>query len=109
MQGAKSFEISKQLVWDAYRKVKSNNDAAGIDSITIADFEKNLKDNLYRIWNRMSSGCYFPSAVRMIEIPKADGRSRTLGIPTVEDRVAQSLNGFTCPPEMLCGLDFQDF
>lgn len=100
MQGAKSYEISKQLVWEAYRKVKSNNGAAGIDSITIADFEKDLKNNLYRVWNRMSSGCYFPSAVRMIEIPKSDGRSRTLGIPTVEDRIAQMVVVMSLEPSI---------
>jgi RNA-directed DNA polymerase len=89
MQGAKSFEISKQLVWEAYLKVKSNQGSAGVDNVTILDFEKNLKGNLYKIWNRMSSGSYMPPAVRLIEIPKADGKMRTLGIPTVGDRIAQ--------------------
>ena len=89
MQGAKSFEISKQLVWEAYLKVKSNQGSAGVDNVTILDFEKNLKGNLYKIWNRMSSGSYMPPPVRLIEIPKSDGKMRTLGIPTVADKIAQ--------------------
>ena len=89
MKKAKPFEIAKQVVWKAWKQVKANKGAAGVDSETIADFERNLKDNLYKIWNRMSSGTYFPPAVRTVKIPKPDGRQRTLGIPTVGDRVAQ--------------------
>ena len=82
MQGAKSIEISKQIVWEAYLKVKSNQGSAGIDKITILDFEKNLKGNLYKIWNRMSSGSYMPPPVKRVEIAKSDGTLRPLGIPT---------------------------
>ena len=89
MKRAKPFEISKKVVWEAWERVKANHGAAGVDEESIADFEKGLKDNLYKIWNRMSSGCYFPPAVRTVGIPKKDGRVRLLGIPTVADRVAQ--------------------
>ncbi len=86
---AKPFEISKWEVWEAYRKVRANKGAAGVDDQSIADFEKNLKGNLYKIWNRMSSGSYFPPPVRTVKIPKAGGGKRKLGIPTVSDRIAQ--------------------
>lgn len=89
MKKAKPFEISKKVVWEAWKRVKANHGAAGVDEESIADFEKDLKDNLYKIWNRMSSGCYFPRGVRTVGIPKKDGRVRLLGIPTVADRVAQ--------------------
>ena len=85
----KPFSICKQVVWEAYRRVKANQGAAGVDGQSIKDFEVNLKDNLYKIWNRMSSGSYFPPPVRTVDIPKSDGRSRRLGIPAVSDRVAQ--------------------
>src|SRR5688500_18511724 len=91
MQKAKSFEISKHLVWQAYLRVKENNGSGGVDGIELEDFEKNLKDNLYKLWNRMSSGCYFPQAVKLVEIPKDGGGTRPLGIPTIEDRVAQQV------------------
>ena len=86
---AKPFEISKWVVWEAYQKVKANQGAAGVDAESVADFEKDLKDNLYKIWNRMSSGSYLPPPVRMVAIPKAGGGQRMLGIPTVSDRIAQ--------------------
>ena len=89
MSSVKSYEITKQSVWDAYERVKANKGAAGVDGQTIAMFEENLKDNLYKLWNRMSSGSYFPPAVRYVEIPKSDGKTRKLGIPTVSDRIAQ--------------------
>ncbi len=89
MSSVKSFEIPKQLVWAAYKRVKANGGAAGIDGQTVAMFEENLKDNLYKLWNRMSSGSYLPPAVRYVEIPKSDGKTRKLGIPTVSDRIAQ--------------------
>ena len=89
MQRAKSFTISKQLIWEAWLKVKFNQGAAGIDGQTIKDFEKDVKNNLYKIWNRMSSGSYIPPAVKLVEIPKSGGGQRPLGIPTVADRVAQ--------------------
>lgn len=89
MDKTKPFEISKHVVWDAYKRVKANKGAAGIDDESLADFEENLKDNLYKIWNRMSSGSYFPPPVRAVEIPKKNGGVRILGVPTVADRIAQ--------------------
>ena len=89
LEKAKSFEISKHLLWNAYKRVKQNGGAAGVDRQTIEDFERKLKGNLYKIWNRMSSGSYFPSAVRRVEIPKKSGGTRPLGIPTVADRIGQ--------------------
>jgi group II intron reverse transcriptase/maturase len=86
---AKPFSIAKQEVWGAYKRVKVNRGAAGIDRQTVEEFEKDLSNNLYKLWNRMSSGSYFPAPVRRVEIPKPDGRKRPLGIPTVADRVAQ--------------------
>jgi len=85
----KPFCISKWAVLEAWTKVRANQGAAGIDDVTVAQFEKKLKPNLYRIWNRMSSGSYVPPPVRRVMIPKPDGRERPLGIPTVGDRVAQ--------------------
>ena len=85
----KPFNISKHSVLEAYKKVKRNKGGAGVDGITMQDFERNLKDNLYKIWNRLSSGSYFPPAVLRVEIPKSDGSIRPLGIPTVADRIAQ--------------------
>ncbi len=89
----KSFVIPKQLVWEAYQRVKANKGAAGVDGQSIADFEVDLKNNLYKIWNRMSSGTYFPPPVMAVEIPKTGngGGTRTLGVPTVADRVAQTV------------------
>jgi RNA-directed DNA polymerase len=89
MDIAKSYHISKHVVMEAYKRVKANKGAAGVDDETIEEFEKNLKDNLYKIWNRMSSGSYFPPPVKAVEIPKADGKKRKLGIPTLSDRIAQ--------------------
>jgi RNA-directed DNA polymerase len=86
---AKPFCIAKREVWEAYKRVRANRGAAGIDGQTIAEFEENLSNNLFRIWNRMSSGSYLPPPVRRVEIPKGDGRTRPLGIPTVADRIAQ--------------------
>ena len=81
----KSFDISKQAVWDSYLKVKSNQGAAGIDHCSIEEFEQDLKNNLYKMWNRMSSGSYFPPPILRVEIPKGNGEMRALGIPTVAD------------------------
>ena len=86
----KPFSIAKRTVWDAYQHVKANRGAAGIDDETIAMFEQNLSKNLYKLWNRMSSGSYIPPPVKQVEIPKASGGTRKLGIPTVSDRVAQT-------------------
>jgi len=93
MHTAKSFEISKHVVWEAYKRVKANKGAAGVDNITMEIFEENLKSNLYKIWNRMSSGSYIPPAVRVVEIPKGTKGTRKLGIPTVSDRIAQMVAG----------------
>lgn len=88
----KSIPIAKRMVWEAYKKVRKNKGAAGIDNETIAMYEERLDDNLYILWNRMSSGSYFPISVLEVEIPKDDGKKkRKLGIPTVNDRVAQQV------------------
>lgn len=89
MGKTKSFVISKQVVWEAYKEVKANKGSAGIDEESMEQFEERLKDNLYKLWNRMSSGCYFPSPVKAVEIPKKGKGTRILGIPTVTDRIAQ--------------------
>lgn len=91
MTEAKPFEISKEIVWEAYQRVKKNDGASGVDGQEIKDFEERLKDNLYKIWNRMSSGSYMPEAVRVVGIPKENGKTRELGIPTVADRIAQMI------------------
>src|SRR3954464_11160175 len=85
---AKPFDIPKRLVWDAYQRGKANRGAAGVDGGSLAAFEPDLKNNLYKVWNRMASGSYHPPPVRLVEIPKATGGPRPLGIPTVSDRVA---------------------
>lgn len=87
----KPYVIAKRAVWEAYQQVKANRGAAGIDDETIAMFEQNLPKNLYKLWNRMSSGSYFPPPVKQVEIPKAKGGTRKLGIPTVADRIAQTV------------------
>lgn len=87
----KPFGIPKRAVWEAYEKVKANKGAPGVDTVSVAEFEKDLKNNLYKIWNRMSSGTYFPPPVRAVEIPKTGGGVRVLGVPTVEDRIAQTV------------------
>jgi len=88
---AKPYDIPKNLVWEAYQRVKANRGAAGVDGESLEAFEKDLKGNLYKIWNRMSSGSYFPSPVRRVEIAKASGGTRGLGIPTVADRIVQTV------------------
>jgi RNA-directed DNA polymerase len=87
----KSFEISTRAVWRAWLRVKANKGAAGVDEQSILEFERDLKGNLYKLWNRLSSGSYFPPPVRAVEIPKRDGSSRMLGVPTVADRIAQTV------------------
>ncbi len=89
MSKTKSFEIPTKVVGEAYKRVKANHGAAGVDKVSIEAFETNLEDNLYKIWNRMSSGSYFPPPVRQVEIPKDEKSTRKLGIPTVADRIAQ--------------------
>jgi group II intron reverse transcriptase/maturase len=91
MTSTKPFDIAKRDVWEAYQQVKANRGAAGIDEETIAMFEEHLAGNLYKLWNRMSSGSYFPPPVKQVEIPKAKGGFRKLGIPTVSDRIAQTI------------------
>jgi RNA-directed DNA polymerase len=91
MNEAKPFLISKREVWKAYQRVKANKGAAGVDEQSITEFERNLKDNLYKLWNRMASGSYFPPPVRTVKIPKTGGGERRLGIPTVADRIAQTI------------------
>jgi RNA-directed DNA polymerase len=88
---AKPFDIPKREVWEAFKKVKANQGAAGVDGQTIAAFEADLASSLYKLWNRMSSGSYHPAPVRRVMIPKAGGGERPLGIPTVADRVAQEV------------------
>ncbi len=88
---AKPFDIPKREVWEAFKRVKANQGAAGVDGQSIQDFEARLGDNLYKLWNRLSSGSYMPPPVRRVDIPKANGGTRPLGIPTVADRVAQEV------------------
>jgi RNA-directed DNA polymerase len=96
-QKQKSFEIPMELVKEAWRRVRRNDGAAGVDGKSIEDYEKDLDNNLYKIWNRMSSGTYFPPPVRAVEIPKphSPGKMRILGVPTVADRVAQTVVALT--------------
>jgi RNA-directed DNA polymerase len=99
-QIAKSFTIDKHTIMNAWKRVKANKGSAGIDNVSITDFESNLKCNLYKLWNRMSSGSYFPNAVKLVDIPKPSGGTRPLGIPTVEDRVAQMAVVMLIEPRM---------
>jgi len=94
----KPFEISRELVWKAYQRVKANRGAAGVDKETIQAFEQDLKGNLYKLWNRMSSGSYLPPPVKGVPIPKKSGGTRLLGVPTVADRVAQTVVSMTLEP-----------
>jgi RNA-directed DNA polymerase len=100
MQNVKSFVISRHLVMQAWMRVKSNRGSAGIDGQSITEFEIKLKSNLYCIWNRMSSGSYMPQAVKLVEIPKRNGATRPLGIPTVSDRIAQMVVVLMLEPEL---------
>ena len=85
----KPFEISKRQVYEAYKTIKANKGGAGVDDQTLQAFDQDLGNNLYRLWNRLASGSYFPSAVKRVDIPKGSGGTRPLGIPTVSDRIAQ--------------------
>lgn len=100
LEQAKPFAISKREVWEAWKKVRANRGAAGVDGQTIKDIESDLKRNLYKLWNRLSSGSYFPPAVMRVDIPKSDGRMRPLGIPTVADRIAQMVVKQRLEPEL---------
>jgi RNA-directed DNA polymerase len=96
----KPFAISKRAVWEAWLRVKANRGAAGVDEQSLQEFERDLKGNLYKLWNRLSSGSYFPPPVRAVEIPKRDGGSRVLGVPTVADRIAQTVVAGCLEPEV---------
>ena len=100
MDRTKPFPITKRQVWEAWKKVKANQGGAGVDGQTIASFAAEVGNNLYKLWNRMTSGSYHPSAVRRVEIPKADGGVRPLGIPTVADRIAQMVVKEVLEPEL---------
>ena len=91
MNITKPFDIPKQKVWQAWLEVKANAGSAGVDGQTLEEFERDLKKNLYQIWNRMSAGSYFPPAVKGVPIPKSSGGIRMLGVPTVSDRIAQTV------------------
>ena len=85
----KSVPISREMIWQAYKKVRSNQGGAGVDQLSMEEFDINRSKHLYKLWNRMASGSYFPPAVKEVEIPKKDGKVRKLGIPTISDRVGQ--------------------
>jgi group II intron reverse transcriptase/maturase len=97
---AKPWSIPKQQVWEAYKRVKANRGAAGVDDQSIEEFERDLKNNLYKLWNRMSSGSYFPLPVKRVQIAKRGGGTRPLGIPTVADRIAQAVVKAYLEPEL---------
>jgi RNA-directed DNA polymerase len=98
----KPFAISKWKVWEAYQRAKANDGAAGVDGESIEEFERDLKGNLYKLWNRLSSGSYFPAPVRAVEIPKkhGQGKVRVLGVPTVADRIAQTVARLYLEPKV---------
>jgi group II intron reverse transcriptase/maturase len=96
----KPFDISKMLIWKAYQKVKANKGAAGVDGQSLAEFGQDEKNNLFKLWNRLSSGSYFPPAVRAVEIPKSGGGARILGVPTVADRIAQTAVAMVLEPDV---------
>ena len=100
MAGAKSYEIAKREVMDAYKRVKANGGAAGADGVTLQEFERDLQRNLFRIWNRLSSGSYFAPPVKRVEMREEDGKIRPLGIPTVGDRIAQMVVKQRLEPEL---------
>jgi len=100
MSNIKPFQIPKRLVWQAWLNVKANAGSAGIDNQSIKSFEEKLGQNLYKLWNRMSSGTYFPPPVKGVAIPKKSGGQRMLGIPTVSDRIAQTVVKLYLEPEM---------
>jgi RNA-directed DNA polymerase len=100
MSRTKPFSISKRVVWEAYKHVKAKQGAAGVDAESVLNFEEDLADNLYKIWNRMSSGSYFPPPVLAVSIPKREGGQRVLGVPTVSDRIAQTVVKMVLEPEL---------
>ena len=100
MTSTKSFELSRHVVLEAYKRVRAKGGAAGVDEESMADFEQHLKANLYKVWNRLSSGSYFPPPVRQVEIPKKGGGKRKLGIPTISDRIAQMVVKMYTEPQL---------
>ena len=98
VQTAKPFTIAKRMVWDAYKRVQAHQGAAGVDEESLADCEENRTNNLYKLWKRLASGSYFPPPVRTVIIPKRDGGQRALGIPTVSDRIAQTVVAMVLEP-----------
>ena len=100
MKGTKSYEISKYAVMEAWDRVKRNKGSHGADGESLVEFEAKLKDNLYRVWNRLSSGSYYPPPVREVSIPKKDGGIRKLGIPAVSDRVAKMVAKLYLEPQL---------
>jgi len=100
MSDAKPYKIPKRVVWESWKKVKANRGAAGADEESLKKFEGDLKNNLYKLWNRLSSGSYFPSPVKVVEIPKKAGGVRRLGVPTVSDRIAQTVALMYLEPEL---------
>ena len=100
MNRAKSFPITKRSVWEAWKRVRVNQGGPGVDGRTLSDFEAEVGNNLYKLWNRMASGSYHPSPVKRVEIPKSDGGVRPLGVPTVADRVAQMVVKAELEPEL---------
>jgi RNA-directed DNA polymerase len=96
----KPFSISKFVVQNAYERVKQNRGSAGVDELSLEDFEKDRRNHLYRLWNRMSSGSYMPSPVLQVEIPKEGGGVRPLGIPTITDRIAQMVVLLNLEPKL---------
>ena len=97
---AKPYNIPKQIVFEAFKRIKANQGSYGVDAQSLSDFESNLGNNLYKLWNRMSSGSYHPPPVRRVEIEKPDGGIRPLGIPTVTDRIAQMVVKLQIEPEL---------
>lgn len=100
MDKAKPFCIPKRAVWEAYKRVKANQGAAGVDGQSIAAFEADLENNLYKLWNRLSSGSYFPPPVKRVAIKQRGGGTRPLGVPTVADRIAQAVVKAYLEPEL---------
>jgi RNA-directed DNA polymerase len=101
VSGSKPFAISKHAVWEAWQRVRANKGAAGIDEQSIAAFEQDVKNNLFKLWNRLSSGGYFPPPVKAVEIPKRGSSGvRVLGVPTVADRVAQTVVAMALEPSV---------
>jgi group II intron reverse transcriptase/maturase len=100
LSSAKPFPITKRQVWEAYQRVKANQGGAGVDGQTLAEFEEDLVNNLYQLWNRLASGSYLPPPVKRVEIAKANGGVRPLGIPTVGDRIAQTVVKAALEPEL---------